>query len=204
MKYAHRILAAAGVLALALGAAAVQAQGAAGSVPGAQVAPAAQSGAGTRNTAAAQDVQLARVDRRFLQDAMHSGMFEVQAAQLAAAKATDLQVKGYASMLVDHHTAANNELVRIAAALQVELPAAPRRALRRGIERLGKKSDAEFDRGFVREVGLKAHERDIRMFEKAAKRVRHAEVKAFIDKTLPALRDHLAAAQKLPQSASKG
>jgi putative membrane protein len=101
---------------------------------------------------------------------------------------------------VDHHTAANNELVKIANARGVELPAAPPRALRRDIEKLGKKSGQEFDRDFVRNVGIKAHEKDIRTFQDASKDVKDAELKAFVDKTLPSLREHLAAAQKLPQS----
>jgi len=86
----------------------------------------------------------------------------------------------------------------------VELPAAPPRALRKDIEKLGKKSGAEFDRDFVREVGIKAHEKDVKLFEKASKDVKDAQLKAFVDKTLPVLREHLAMAQKLPQSGKDG
>jgi putative membrane protein len=104
-------------------------------------------------------------------------------------------------MLVDQHTAANNELTKIANAKGVELPAAPKHALRRDIEKLGKKKNGEeFDRDFVRDVGVKAHKKDIKMFEKASKDVKDADLKAFVDKTLPVLREHLAAAEKLPQS----
>jgi putative membrane protein len=127
-------------------------------------------------------------------------MFEVEIGQLAAAKASDANVKSFASMLVDQHTAANNELVKIANARGVELPAAPKRSLRKEIEKLGKKNGDEFDRDFVRQVGVKAHEKDIKMFEHASKDVLDPELKAFVDKTLPVLREHLAAAEKLPQS----
>lgn len=186
-------------LAFALGAAQAQtAPGTGSSVTGGQSAPAAQPGTGTRNLPAQS--QIARGDRKFIEEAAGHGMFEVQIAQLAAAKATDANVKSYASMLVDHHTAANNELVKIANARGVELPAAPKRALRRDVEKLGKKNGEEFDRDFVRQVGVKAHEKDIKMFEKARKDVKDPELKAFVDKTLTSLREHLAAAEKLPQS----
>lgn len=196
-----RLLAAPALLALAFafGAAQAQAPGTGSSATGGQAAPMAQPGTGTRNLPD-KSQKIARGDRRFIERVAGSGMFEVQVAQLAAAKATDANVKSYASMLVDHHTAANNELVRIANARGVELPAAPPRGLRRDIEKLGKKSGAEFDRDFVREVGIKAHEKDIKAFEDARKDVKDPELKAFVDKTLPSLRDHLAAAQKLPQS----
>lgn len=174
------------------------------SVTGGQAAPMAQPGAGTRNMPTGKDDQVARADRKFIDQAAGSGMFEVQVAQLAASKATDAQVKSFASMLVDHHTAANNELVKIANARKVELPAAPPRALRRDIEKLGKKSGADFDKEFVKEVGIKAHEKDIKLFEKASKDVKDPELKAFVDKTLPVLRDHLAQAQKLPQAGKSG
>lgn len=195
----HLALPALIALAFSFGAAQAQTPGTGSSATGGQAAPAAQPGTGTRNQPVKS--QVARGDRKFIEDAANSGMFEVQIAQLAASKATDAQVKSYASMLVDHHTAANNELVKIANARGVELPAAPKRALRKDIEQLGKKNGAEFDRDFVRKVGIKAHEKDIKLFQKASKDVKDAELKAFVDKTLPQLRDHLAAAQKLPQAA---
>jgi putative membrane protein len=187
-------------LALSLGAAQAQTPGAGTSATGGQSAPAAQPGTGARNTPASKDHKLARADRKFIDDAATGGMFEVQVSQLAASKATDPNVKSFASMLVDQHTAANNELTRIANAKGVELPAAPKRAERREIEKLGKKSGAEFDRDYVRTVGIKDHQKDIKMFQKASKDVKDPDLKAFIDKTLPTLREHLAAAEKLPQS----
>ena len=184
----------------AAGGAQAQAPGTGSSITGGQSAPAAQPGTGTRNTPPASQQKLARADRKFIDDAVNSGMFEVQVAQLAAAKADDPMVKSFANMLVDQHTAANNELVKIANARGVELPAAPKHSLRRAIDKLGKKSGDAFDREFVREVGIKAHEQDIKLFQKASKDLKDAELKAFVDKTLPTLREHLAAAEKLPQS----
>lgn len=190
-------------LVLSCGVAFAQTAGTGSSVTGGGAAPAVQAGTGTRNAETSKDDKLSRGDRKFVQKAAESGMFEVQVAQLAASKATDPQVKSFASMLVDHHTKANNELVQLANAKKVELPAAPPRGKRRDIEQLGKKTGAEFDREFVRDVGIKAHEKDIKLFEKASKDLKDPDLKAFVDRTLPGLREHLAQAQKLPQSGSK-
>jgi putative membrane protein len=198
-KRPHLALPALVALAFSFGASFAQTPATAPATPGGQVAPAAQPGTGTRNTPV-QNPRLARADRKFIEHAAGSGMFEVQVSQLAVSKANDGNVKSFASMLVDQHTAANNELTKIANAKGVELPAAPPHGLRRDIEKLGKKSGDTFDRDFVREVGLKAHEKDIKLFQKASKDVKDAELKAFVDKTLPVLREHLAAAEKLPQS----
>ncbi len=165
-------------------------------------APATQAGTGTRNTPQ-QGTKLARSDRKFIEDAAASGLFELQAAQLAATKATDPAVKRYATQLADHHGAANSELMSLANSLGLELPPAPKRAMRNEIEKLGKKTGPEFDREFVQNVGVKEHEKDIKAFQKAAKDVKDPQLKAWIDKTLPVLQQHLAAAQNLPAAGSK-
>jgi putative membrane protein len=191
-------------LVLAFGVAAAQTSGTTAgtgsSMTGGRAAPAAQPGTGTRNAETSKDDKLARSDRKFIIEAAESGMFEVEAAQMGATKATDPNVKSFASMLVDQHTAANNELVQLANSKKVELSAAPPRAMRRDVEKLGRHTGAEFDKDFVREVGIKAHEKDIKKFEKASKDVKDAELKAWVTKTLPTLREHLAQAQKLPQA----
>jgi putative membrane protein len=202
-----RVLPLAAALALSFGVAMAQTSGTAGSgtssgssMTGGKSAPAAQAGTGTRNAETKKDDKLARGDRKFIQEAAEGGMFEVEVAKLAESKATDSNVKNFAHTLVEEHTAANNELVQLANAKKVELPAAPPRGKRKDIEKLGKKSGAEFDQDFIREVGIKDHEKDIKKFEKASGSVKDADLKAWVDKTLPHLRQHLAQAQKLPQA----
>jgi putative membrane protein len=75
--------------------------------------------------------------------------------------------------------------------------------MRREIEQLGKKTGTEFDEEFVRKVGVREHERDIKRFQEASKDVKDPQLKAWIDKALPSLEQHLAQAQKLPQSHAK-
>jgi putative membrane protein len=163
-------------------------------------APAAQPGTGTRNTESRKDDKLARADRKFIEKAATNGMFEVEVAQLAAGKATDPAVKELANTLVKDHTAANEELTKIANAKKVELPAAPPKLKRRAEDKMGKRTGADFDQHFVREVGIKDHEKDIKEFQKASANVKDPELKAWVDKTLPHLREHLAMAQKLPEA----
>jgi putative membrane protein len=170
------------------------------SATGGQAAPATQPGTGTRNADTSKNNQLARSDRKFIEDAAEGGMFEVQVAQMAESKAHDPAVKDFATKLVQDHQQANNELVQLANSKKVELPAAPSRGQRHAVEKLGKMSGADFDRHFVQEVGIKDHEKDIKKFEKAAEKVKDPDLKAWVQKTLPHLREHYALAQKLPES----
>jgi putative membrane protein len=163
---------------------------------GGAAAPAAQPGTGTRNTPPKSQDQLARADRKFIEDAAEGGMMEVQVGQLAESKATDPGVKNFGETLVKDHTKANNELVQLANSKHVDLPAGPSHGERRDIEKMGKLSGKDFDKKFVA-MGVKDHEKDIKKFEKASGKVKDPELKAWIDKTLPTLREHLAMAQKL-------
>lgn len=172
------------------------------SATGGRSAPAAQPGEGTRNSDSKKDDKVARGDRKFIEHAAGSGMFEVQVSQLATTRARSPNVKSFASMLVDQHTKANDELTQLANARGVELPAAPPRAMRREVEGLARKNGDAFDKDFVKNVGIKAHEKDIKAFEKAAKDVKDPELKAWVTRTLPTLKEHLASAQKLQKGGS--
>ncbi len=55
---------------------------------------------------------------------------------------------------------------------------------------------SDFDREFVR-MAVKDHQKDVREFEQGSKKAEDQELKAWIEKTLPTLREHLQTAQSL-------
>lgn len=166
----------------------------------AQVDTTPSTGATTVATSPAQDSRVTRGDRVFMEQAARSGLFEVEVSRLAAARAADPGVRAFAAMLVEHHTAVNQELSRLALARNVKLPGELPKGLREDIDKLGRLSGAAFDAAYIRQVGIQAHQKDVARFEQGSLKARDAELKAWIDNTLPTLRDHLAQALKLPQS----
>jgi len=163
---------------------------------GTSAAPGTSSTSGSSTATAA----LPAPDAQFVSQAAEGGQFEVEIAKMAAEKATDPQIKSFAQMLVDDHTAANDKLKQIASSHNVALPAALPDAKKKELDQLGKLSGPEFDRMFVRMVGIKDHEHDIADFEKAAKSAKSDDVRDFAQSALPTLKKHLAAAEKLPGS----
>lgn len=152
--------------------------------------------AGAAVTALAAD-SIAPGDRKFIHDAAVGGMFEVKVSQMAADKTSNAGVKSFAEMLVKDHTAANQELKQVAQQKGVALPDSLPREKQRQIDQLAKKSGDDFDRSYIREVGLNDHRKDIKMFEKESKNGKDADTRAFATKTLPTLREHLQAAEQL-------
>jgi putative membrane protein len=158
------------------------------------------SGTGTKSAATGQ---LAEGDTQFVKKAAEGGMYEVEVARLAADKASDPNVKAFARMLVDDHTAANEKLREIASSHNVPIPPSLPSDRKRRIDKFSKLSGAQFDKAFVKEVGLDDHKHDIADFEKAATSAKADDVRDFATSTLPKLKKHLAAAEQLPE-AGKG
>ena len=140
--------------------------------------------------------RMSGADRAFMLKAAGSGLYEVEVSKLAADKAESADVKKYASMLADDHTKANAELVALAEARGVKLPAQPPANKRERITRISTMSGPAFDQAYVKQVGIGDHKADITMFEKASRTGKDPEIKAWVDGKLPKLREHLAAAQQ--------
>ncbi len=137
-----------------------------------------------------------RDERRFLKDAAAGGRFESEASRLALTKSHNAGVRNFAATLINHHTAASNELQYL---LHVRGMAAPMLAndQRKVLNRLAKLQGAKFDREFMEELGLKSQQDNVHMFERAALATRDPQLKAWIDKTLPTLRYHLTTVERL-------
>lgn len=152
----------------------------------------------------AKDSKLSRSDKNFLEEAAVDGLYEVEVGKIASERASDPGVKSFAQTLVTHHAAANDELKQLAAARNVEIPAELPMMKRRSLDKLRKTASGEFDKEFVNKVVIKNHEKDIKRFEKASRDAKDPEVRAWAEKTLPALRQHLSDARNLMSGSGQG
>ena len=152
--------------------------------------------------AAKTDAKLSRGDKDFIEDAAKGGMFEVQSGQLAAQKGADQSVKDFGNKLAQDHGKANDELKQIADSKGVKMPDKNDWSNRHEISKLQKLSGPAFDREFAKHE-VKDHEKDVKNFEKAAQKLSDPDLKAWAEKQLPTLKEHLALAQKLSGSGEK-
>lgn len=129
-------------------------------------------------------------DARFAVDAANGGLTEVQLGKVAQDKGSDPRVKEFGKMMVDHHTKANDELKAIAADKNITLPATPGEDMEKNIADISSKSGKDFDKAYIKQM-VKDHEKTVKLFEDGQKNVKDAEIRAFIDKTLPVLKSHL-------------
>lgn len=151
----------------------------------------------------AQNAQLDKKDREFIEKAAAGGMMEVEVGKMAEQKAQNPDVKSYGSMLNTDHTAANQELMALAQKKGVNLPTALPKKEQKTVDKLSKSK--HFDKDFTKDA-VSDHKHDIKDFEKASKDAKDPDVKAFAAKTLPTLQKHLQQAEALEKNvkAKKG
>lgn len=157
---------------------------------GAQMQQGAASQAGARGS-------LAETDRDFMKAAAESGHMEIQASKMATSKSGDAQVKKYARHLIKDHAKADAELKKVARAKGVTLPTEPSAEQQAKLQPLQAASGADFDRQFVEIAGVEAHRATIERFRKEVAEGQDPQVKAFAQKTLPKLEQHLKMAEDL-------
>ena len=141
--------------------------------------------------------RLAAADLQFVAIAAGSGMYEAEAARVASSRANDAQVRGYVQMLLDHHTASNDELMALLSAKGHRVAPGLPPSLQARITTLSGLTGAPFDREFMRTTGVQDHMAAVAAFEEGRRTVADRDLQAYIDKTLPVLRSHLQEAQNI-------
>jgi putative membrane protein len=136
-------------------------------------------------------------DRHFVNKAADSGNDEIALAKLAAEKANNSEVKSFAQKLVDDHSMVASELQTLASQKNVKIDQDMDKD--RAYKRLSKKSGSDFDQEFVEHM-IDEHEKDIKMFEKAASDAKDPDVRSFASKHVDHLKQHLQEAQSLRQT----
>ncbi|GAB2743947.1 hypothetical protein GCM10027019_24250 [Melaminivora jejuensis] len=137
-----------------------------------------------------------------MNDAAHAGHFEVEGAKLALQKAHSDAVKSFAQRMIDDHTAAAQQLETLSAAKNHKLPDGPSLLQKGKLKLLSTHDGAKFDQSYIDSLGPKAHRETIELFEKGATKAHDPDVKAWAERTLPTLREHLTLAEQLDRSAN--
>lgn len=149
--------------------------------------------------------QLSKVTRAqdFVMLAAGSDMFEIETGKMAQNQAGSQGVKQFGEHLVHDHTMSTQELTKIAQAdkLDSAIPAQLDERHQAIVDSLKDAKAEGFDAAFI-QAQLQAHKEGIALFDAYAKNGDNADLKAFAEKTLPVLKDHLAMAEKLAGGAT--
>jgi putative membrane protein len=132
--------------------------------------------------------------QKFLKEAIEGNFAEVQMGQLAQKQANTDGVRSFGQMLEKDHSDANKKATAAANSVGMTPPTASNKKQKADYDRMSKLSGAQFDKAFVTHM-VADHKKDIREYEKAAKKKDAAG--SYAAETLSALRKHLDTAQSL-------
>lgn len=132
----------------------------------------------------------------FVTEAASGGMFEVQSSELALERAQGDEVKAFAQMMITDHTANNEELKAAAEAAGVTVPTEIAGAAAENMEAVQAAEGEGFDAVYA-ERQVAQHEAAVQLYEGYAQSGMDEALKAYAEKSLPALQQHLEQAQGL-------
>ena len=140
---------------------------------------------------------LSAQDTEFLRKAADAGMFEMQASQLAIQNAAQERVKEFARVMLVEHERIDGDLKSLAMIRKVELPEVLEGDRMVDLGEVQQMTGADFDRWYMEYVAVKAHEDGVKLYSRATQTAKDGEVKAFAEKNLKLLKEHLERGKRL-------
>jgi len=141
----------------------------------------------------------AKTDEQFVMMASSGGMFEVQSSEMALKQSSSDAVKKFAKHMVEDHTKANKELMDLASKKKFRVAERMMKPHADMATRLASAKGDNFDAAYIK-MQVDAHEDTVKLFEDQAKNGKDSDLKAWAEKTLPTLKDHLKMARDMAKS----
>jgi putative membrane protein len=144
----------------------------------------------TSNVMATGGIAVEQSDAEFATKAATGGMAEVELGKLAISKATNPQLKEFATTMVTDHGKINEELMAIAKMKNITLPMTLDEDHQKKLTELSQKSGNDFDKAYA-EAMVDGHKSTLKLMQDEAKDGKDMDLKAFAGKTAPAVQSHL-------------
>jgi putative membrane protein len=135
-------------------------------------------------------------DAAFVMKASESDLTEIALGRLAMKQAENPKVREFASRMVEDHTKCSQELTTIAKKHNIPVATESSKKHQEMITKLSNIKGADFDRQYM-DGQVKAHQSAVKLFQDEAKNGQNPDLKAFAQKTLPDIENHLKHAQQI-------
>jgi putative membrane protein len=145
---------------------------------------------------------LSPAEKTFVTKAAKGNFAEVELGKLASQKSHNTDVKAFADQMVTDHGKANDNLKPIADANGVQWPTKLTGDAKTMYDKLSTLSGAAFDKTYIHAM-VEGHEKDAQAYETESGKVKDAQLKSYVDQTLPVVQQHLSHIQSIQQSNGK-
>jgi putative membrane protein len=134
---------------------------------------------------------LSKDDADLLKEIAACGMMQLKLSEAAASMGSSEDVKMIASAEVEEQTIVGAKVKEIARAGNVVLPGDPDEDVNEAVAELKKKTGLELDKHYLKESGIKGHEKLKDTMEKVQSKAESQVLKDLANTTLPIIKTHL-------------
>lgn len=134
---------------------------------------------------------LSKADEKMMMEVAMGGMMQLEVSRAALQKVTSEEARILAQSEVEEQTGLSNKLKEIAAAKNITLPSSPDSKTQSMVSKMQAMSGADFDRYYVRESGVKGHEKLDKTMTKVQSKAADPALKGIAAAALPLVRTHL-------------
>lgn len=170
-------------------------------------AMAANTNANTGQTAGAAAAVNPDADMKdmeaFVVNVPSSNAFEIQSSELALQMGSSREVKTFAQQMIDDHTKAGAAFKAAVEKAGMTVPGDSLNERHQAMLDTLKQRSTDFDQAYM-QAQLQAHREAVDMFTIYAEGGDNASIKAFAEKTLPTLKQHLAMVEQMTGSDATG
>ena len=135
-------------------------------------------------------------EKEFVAQAGEAGLAEVRQSEVAQQRARNAEVKAFAQRMVTDHGKGNAELQQLATTKGLVVPTALNQQHQAAVSHLQGLEGREFDRMYIQHM-IEDHQKVVSLFENAERTAQDPDLRGWVTKTLPTLREHLKHAQAL-------
>ena len=153
----------------------------------------------TSNAMATGGIAVDAADAEFSTKAAVGGMAEVELGKLALTKTSNPKIKEFATMMVNDHGKANEELMTIAKAKNITLPAVVDEEHKNKMADLEKKTGKDFDKAYTSAM-VDGHKSTLKLMQDESANGKDMELKSFAGKTMPVVQTHLTMIENIDKS----
>jgi putative membrane protein len=129
-------------------------------------------------------------DTNFILAAAQGGMTEVKLGELASTSGMRSDVKEFGQMMMKDHTAINDDLKALAAQKGVTLPNSLDAEHQGMVDKMAALKGSGFDDAYINGM-IQAHQMDAKAFKAESAATHDADIKYFLDKSIPVVESHL-------------
>jgi putative membrane protein len=129
-------------------------------------------------------------DKDFILAAAQGGMTEVKLGELAARNGKRDDVKTFGQMMVKDHSAINDDLKALAAQKGVTLPDSLDAKHQAMVDKMAALTGSDFDNAYIAGM-IEDHKADAKAFKAESAATKDADIKSFVDKSIPVVDGHL-------------